>query len=147
MFDIVFLLYPSEVSKSHDMQREREGAGDFFHSGDPFRSFGFTGSMFPSLFSERDPFNDPFFSRPFGSLFESSMFGPPSTSSGTQERPKEKGVLIQELDSDDEGQEDKGHESSEKPSVEHPDDDDIDGNKARIFGLFLLYVHNFLYCY
>ncbi|EXB76215.1 hypothetical protein L484_025569 [Morus notabilis] len=104
------------------MQSERGGAGDFFRSGDPFRGFGFNGSMFPSIFGGRNPFDDPFFSRPFGSLFESSMFGPPATSSGTLERPKDKGVVIQELDSDEEGQEENCSESSKEPSVEHPDD-------------------------
>ncbi|WCJ22861.1 hypothetical protein M5689_004927 [Euphorbia peplus] len=106
------------------MHREGEGRNDFFSFGDPFgnfRSFGMTSGIFRG----RDPFNDPFFTRPVGSMFESNMFGRPS--SATSEAPnisEAKGPIIEELSSDDEGEKEKDmHSSSGKgPSVEHPDD-------------------------
>ena len=111
-----------------NMEREREGMGDFF------KGFGSDRRMFTSIFGGRNPFADPFFSRPFGSLFGSGTFGPHAASNTAPERPKEKGVLIEELDSDDEGQEIKENgggasKSSNEPSVEHPDDED-DGNRV-----------------
>ncbi|KAL5571543.1 hypothetical protein UlMin_021140 [Ulmus minor] len=115
------------------MQRGGEGREGLFNSSDPSSNFGSNRSMFPSLFGGRDPFDDPFFSRPFGSLFESSLFGPRAANSDRLERRPEKGILIEELSSDDEGQEDEGiaddndngpkhTESSKEPTVEHPDD-------------------------
>lgn len=48
------------------------GRGDpFFNFGDPFTGFG---SM-PSLFGERDPFDDPFFTQPFGGMLQPGPFG------------------------------------------------------------------------
>ncbi|RDX63330.1 hypothetical protein CR513_58254, partial [Mucuna pruriens] len=48
------------------------GFGGFGHS------FGPPESLFSSFFGGRDPFNDPFFTRPFGGMFESSPFGGPT---------------------------------------------------------------------
>lgn len=141
MFDFCFcrlglpFLFLEEDTSSHNMERRRDGTDDFFGG------FGFGRSMFPSLFGGRSPFDDPFFTRPVGSLFESSMFGPTSASSGTmRDSFKEKGVVIEELnfDDDDEGQEEEGpadgkesgrkhSKSRREPSIEHPDDVD-DGN-------------------
>ncbi|RXH87387.1 hypothetical protein DVH24_034287 [Malus domestica] len=89
--------------------------------------------MFPSLFGGRDPFGDPFFSLPIGSIFESSMFGPSSRSSDTPESGRANKISVEELNSDDEGGEDKvtgderdniGKQSvlGKEPSIEHPDD-------------------------
>ncbi|XP_076918256.1 uncharacterized protein LOC143578630 [Bidens hawaiensis] len=48
------------------------GRGDpFFGFGDPFAGFG---SM-PSLFGERDPFDIPFFTQPFGGMLHPDPFG------------------------------------------------------------------------
>jgi hypothetical protein len=83
----------------------REGRDDFFPSGDLFGSFqdfggfGSHRSMMPSLFGERDPFNDPFFTRPFGSLFDSGRFG----SSGKDQTSGATRIVIEERISDDEG--------------------------------------------
>ncbi|XP_015902792.2 uncharacterized protein LOC107435682 isoform X1 [Ziziphus jujuba] len=121
------------VSSTDNMQREREREDDFFHSDEPLASFdGFGGfgsrSMFSSPFGGRDPFNDPFFSRPFGTA---------SSHTHTMETGTEKGIVIEELNSDEEEleQEDRGQApgdekiysrkysgSSKEPSVEHPDD-------------------------
>ncbi|KAM1002887.1 hypothetical protein ACFX13_003301 [Malus domestica] len=98
-----------------------------------FQGFGSRRSMFPSLFGGRDPFGDPFFSRPIGSIFESSMFGPSSRSSDTPESGRANKISVEELNSDDEGGEDKvtgderdniGKQSvlGKEPSIEHPDD-------------------------
>lgn len=121
------------------LQREREGRDEILHSGDQFGtfrgfgSFGSRRSVFPSLFGGRDPFDDPFFIRPYGSLFESNIYGPPPVSSYKMETNPSKGIVIEELDEGDQGHEDKASgsdkdnrqkysASSIEPSVEHPDD-------------------------
>lgn len=125
------------------MQRGREGPDNFFHSGDLLGSFwssagfGSRRSMMPSLFGDRDPFEDPFFTRPFGSLFDSGMFASSAAVSGKDQTNRVPGIVIEELNSDDEGKNEKGEgtgpdkdndqknsPSSKEPSVEHPDDDD-----------------------
>ncbi|GMY09358.1 myeloid leukemia factor 1 [Fagus crenata] len=121
------------------MQRGREGQDGFFHSDDLLggvRGFGSHGSLMPSLFGDRDPFDDPFLTRPFGSLFDSGRFGSSDANSSKDQTSRAKGITIEELNSDDEGQneEDEGtgaendnrqkhSRSSKEPSVEHPDDD------------------------
>ncbi|KAE7997068.1 hypothetical protein FH972_001735 [Carpinus fangiana] len=135
------------------MQRGREGRDDFFRSGDLLGSFGGFGgvrrshrSMMPSIFGERDPFDDPFFTRPFGSLFDSGsgMFGSSAATSKKDQTIRATGIVIEELTSDGEGlnEEDEGtgvdkdnHQKhslpSKEPSVEHPDDD-TDETKSKI---------------
>jgi len=60
------------------MERGRDGRDNPFGAGDPFAGFG---SM-PSLFGGRDPFDDPFFTQPFGGrmggpgMFGPGLFGP-----------------------------------------------------------------------
>ncbi|KAF8380436.1 hypothetical protein HHK36_027923 [Tetracentron sinense] len=139
------------------MQRGRGGRDDFSDFGDPFASFGGFGggrSLASSFFGGRDPFDDPFFTRPFGSsMFGSSMFGPsmfgPSGSpfgdmpaSGFLEHQapqpnQSRGPVIEELNSDDEGEEGRGTKdkkdhprkhsrSSREPYIEHPDDETKD---------------------
>ncbi|CAL0312935.1 unnamed protein product [Lupinus luteus] len=66
------------------MQRGRGGRDPFSDFGDPFAGFGGFGSSGPpgslmsSFFGGRDPFDDPFFTRPFGGMLESSPFGGPA---------------------------------------------------------------------
>lgn len=97
-----------------------------------FSPFGFgRNMMMPSLFGGRDPFDDPFFSDPFG-----SMRGPSFASRAMQNTSRDKGVVIQELGSDDEGTNTSFPQTGE-PSVEHPDDDDDDHVNSNIFILFL----------
>jgi len=51
--------------------------GDSFAGFGGFGSFGPPRSLISRFFGGRDPFNDPFFARPFGGMFESSPFGGP----------------------------------------------------------------------
>ncbi|TQD84800.1 hypothetical protein C1H46_029648 [Malus baccata] len=118
------------------MQSERDNKASVSRSRgllDSFRGFGSRRSMFPSLFGGRDPFDDPFFNHPIGSMFESSIFGPSSVSSDTPESGRANEISVEELNSDDEGGDDivtgderdncgKQSVSSKEPSVEHPDD-------------------------
>lgn len=133
------------------MQRGR-GRGDLFDSGDPFTGFGGFAdnrSLMSGFFGGRDPFEDPFFTRPFGSMFGSSMFGPSmfgpsmfgpggspfgdSSNSGFFEHQaprinKSKGPVIVELSSDDEESKDikergDGPQKNLEPRVEDPDDE------------------------
>ncbi|GFY86225.1 glycine-rich protein [Actinidia rufa] len=140
------------------MQGNRGGGDPFFNFGDPFAGLGgFSGfagqrSLASSFFGGRDPFDDPFFTRPFGGLFEPSIFrhtGNPfmdAHASGYLEhqvpRPnRSRGPIIEELNSDDEReQEDKEEEekdnprkhsrSSKEPYVEDPDDE-TEGRKSK----------------
>lgn len=127
------------------MDRGEGGRGDFF--GDPFAGFGRYGggrSFMSNFFGGRDPFDDPFFTRPFGSMFGSgpfghNMFGNEGRLSGDSTMPifiedddsmpevkKSKGPVIQELSSEDEGETDgkNGEENANnEPFIEHPDDE------------------------
>ncbi|XP_057510004.1 uncharacterized protein LOC130792496 isoform X2 [Actinidia eriantha] len=119
------------------MQGGRGGRDPFSDFGDPFTSFGGFGgfgdhrSLLSSLSGGRDPFDDPFFTRPFGSMFESSIFTSPfgrmfeSSIFGPTGNPftdmyaprfiesqvpqsnNSRGPIIEELNSDDEKDEDK----------------------------------------
>ncbi|XP_028754175.1 myeloid leukemia factor 1 isoform X2 [Neltuma alba] len=119
------------------MQRRRESGEKMSESRNSFNGFGDIGgfgshrSMLSNLFGGRDPFDDPFFTRPFDSIF-----GPTSSAPRTMQNMNEdKGVIIRELDSDDEGDlngdgERKYSRSTMEPSVEHPDDD-VDERKLK----------------
>nr|CAD1840636.1 unnamed protein product [Ananas comosus var. bracteatus] len=124
------------------------GRDDLFGFGDPFAGFGGfgrpgTGSLVSSFFGGRNPFDDPFFTRPFGYLMGPSMFDPrPGILGDTgntgfiEQAPppsKPRGPVIKELNSDDEeeDEEEKIHKdkkdnprkhsrSSEEPDVQHP---------------------------
>ncbi|XP_020227188.1 uncharacterized protein LOC109808557 [Cajanus cajan] len=128
------------------MQGRGGGRDPFFDFGDPFGGFGGFGSFGPprslisSFFGGRDPFDDPFFTRPFGGMFESGFFSRPTGfsfppgmhpsrflehpppgmhPSGFLERQapepsRRRGPIIQELDSDDEN-EDTTEEKKENP--------------------------------
>lgn len=113
----------------------RRGRDNNFSDFDPFAGFGGFGSMggpqsmISSFFGGRDPFDDPFFSRPFGSMFESSFFGgngtpfPGAPQPGfiEQESPanKRRGPVIEELNSDDEHTEDGGSKKTKDNSRKH----------------------------
>ncbi|KAJ8753966.1 hypothetical protein K2173_001864 [Erythroxylum novogranatense] len=114
------------------MQREREGRNDLYGIDNPFGNFsGF--SMMPNLFGGKDPFENPFITRPFG--LELSRFQPQiSANCGESCDGRGKTIVIEEVTFD--GEEENGvharnmknnhkeHDgSSKEPSVEHPDDD------------------------
>lgn len=117
------------------------GRNPFFGFGGPFASGGFGGQreLISSFFGGRDPFDDPFFTRPFGGMFESSIFGPsrgpfmdgffgPSGGpfmdaqpSGflehqSSQAPRSRGPIIEELNSDDE----KDEKEDRKEKKENP---------------------------
>ena len=130
------------------MQGGRGGRDPFSDFGDPFTSFGGFGgfgghrSLLTGFFGGRDPFDDPFFTRPFGSMFESSIFGPTGNPFTDVYAPrflehqvpqsnKSREPIIEELNSNDEKYEDKEEkkanprkhgQSSNNPYVEDPDD-------------------------
>lgn len=131
------------------MQGGRGGRNPFFEFGDPFAgfggfgSFGGQGSLMSSMFGGRDPFDDPFFTRPFGGMFQSSFFGPnvnpfaemhPSGFLEQQapEPRRSRGPIIEEINSDDENEDAdkekkenprKHGRSSKEPYIEGPDDE------------------------
>ncbi|XP_022719561.1 uncharacterized protein LOC111277392 isoform X2 [Durio zibethinus] len=127
------------------MQGGRGGRDPFFDFGDPFGGFGGFGgprSLLSNFFGGREPFDDPFFTRPFGSMFESSFFGPGQSpflnmhptgfiEHQAPEPKRPRCPIIQELNSDDEKEVDKemkeNHRkhgrSNDEPYVEVPDDE------------------------
>ncbi|XP_028807296.1 uncharacterized protein LOC114762009 [Neltuma alba] len=141
------------------MQRGRGGRDPFFDFGSPFGdfgspfgdfgSFGPPGSLLSNFFGDRNPFDDPFFTRPFGGMLESSIFGPPRDlfpnmhPSGYLEHQapasrSSRGPVIEELDADDEkedseqskGKRPRNSQPGDKPLVMHPDDED-EGNRRK----------------
>ncbi|KAL7160298.1 hypothetical protein ABFS83_01G084400 [Erythranthe nasuta] len=108
--------------------------------GAPSGGFGGRRSLIPNFFGGRNPFDDPFFTSPFGNVFESSFFGPtgapfmgphtpgfnPHTTgfnphtTGFEHQPPQpnqsRGPIIEELNSDDEkDEEESGKEKKENP--------------------------------
>ncbi|KAK4260476.1 hypothetical protein QN277_003581 [Acacia crassicarpa] len=140
------------------MQRGRGGQDPFSDLGSPFGdfgspfggfgSFGPPGSLMSNFFGGRNPFDDPFFTRPFGGMFESSIFGTPRDffpdmhPSGyiehqAQESRNSRGPIIEELDSagdekevSEQGKEKRARnsQSNNEPHVMHPDDE-VEGNR------------------
>lgn len=125
-----------------------QGGRDNFGFGDPFagfrHGFGRPPSLFPSLFGGRDPFDDPFFTQPFGSMMGPSMFGPSMfgqmwspfdqhhNSNFIEEAParnNSRGLVIRELDEEEQGEvaRDGEERSSGEPHVQEPDEE-IKGN-------------------
>ncbi|KAL8062500.1 hypothetical protein ABFX02_02G151500 [Erythranthe guttata] len=103
------------------MQGDRKVRDNSDTSNTPFDNFGFRGSVFDG----RDPFDDPFFTRPRSSLFDSNIFS--SISPGDiYHTTKSKGPVIEELDSD--AEEEPGEKTDDaalrnrNPLVEHPDE-------------------------
>ncbi|KAK4338308.1 hypothetical protein RND71_042795 [Anisodus tanguticus] len=129
------------------------GRDPFSNSGDPFGSFGGFGgfggqrSLLSGFFGGRDPFDDPFFTRPFGGMFGSTPFGPsgdpfmdshmigfleqqpsvpfqqPSVPfqqpSIPFQQPRSRGPVIEELDSDDEKEEKDISEEEKQNTKKH----------------------------
>lgn len=108
------------------MQNERhKQPSDPFHK---FGGFGNFGGFGASIFG-RNPFDDPFFTHPFSSMFRSDNF--------LNESPlvvPPVGPVIEELDSDDEKEEEENKETNgeqvlksarqaNEPFVDHPDDE------------------------
>lgn len=99
--------------------------GDMSFFSDPFGSK--SGRNVFSSFFDRDPFDDPFFTRPFGSasiLGPEGFFGRQNGFIDDQEyevpQSVRRGPVIEELPDD---HEDGRNESSQEPIVEDPDDD------------------------
>ncbi|CAN0921444.1 hypothetical protein LINGRAHAP2_LOCUS32597 [Linum grandiflorum] len=99
-----------------------------------------TGDLQNSLFGGRDPFDDPFFTRPFGTMFDNGagLFQPPRTSAAAHaaRSTPSKGLVIEELASDDDMEEvdemQDGFDSrNNNPSVEHPDDEPAERNEQQ----------------
>ncbi|KAL8141689.1 hypothetical protein V2J09_014721 [Rumex salicifolius] len=138
------------------MQGRRGGRDNFFGFGGPFSGFGGFGghgSLISSVFGGSDPFDDPFFTRPFeghpfGSMFGSSFFGAggspfvdspagflehqPSIphAHGQPQINRRRGPVIEHLDSDEENAKDDGstdrkdkRRSGKEPYVGDPNDD------------------------
>ncbi|XP_057522420.1 uncharacterized protein LOC130802421 isoform X1 [Amaranthus tricolor] len=114
------------------MQNERhKQPSDPFHK---FGGFGHFGGFGASIFG-RNPFDDPFFTRPFGSMFRSDNF--------LNESPlvvPPVGPVIEELDTDDEKEEEENKETNgeqvlksarqaNEPFVDHPDDETDENTK------------------
>uniref|UniRef100_A0A453S0Q2 Uncharacterized protein n=1 Tax=Aegilops tauschii subsp. strangulata TaxID=200361 RepID=A0A453S0Q2_AEGTS len=123
------------------MQRGRGGRGGLFGFGDPFPAFGGfvpPGNLMSSFFGGSNPFDDPFFTNPSGSMigpslfeksiFGSSMFRPHGALNvgGFQQQGPEpsrpKGPIIEELPSDDEDGADANEHDEKKRtnSMKHP---------------------------
>ncbi|KAG7028364.1 hypothetical protein SDJN02_09545, partial [Cucurbita argyrosperma subsp. argyrosperma] len=139
------------------MHRRSRGGGDaFFDFDDPFAGFGgFPGqrSLISDFFGGRDPFDDPFFRSPFGSRFESSFFvgsGIPfanmHASGFLDHQPPEakrpRGLIIEEINSDDEKEAEKESKntksSSKEPLDEGPDDEGENQLVRNVMFVFLL---------
>jgi myeloid leukemia factor 1 len=127
------------------MQGERGNKDHLFDPFANFSGFGSQGSLMTPFFGGRDPFDDPFFTRPFGSMFEPNMFGHMENHFAggphsmfiqpqfSQARPRQnKGPIIEEINSEDEAHLEakeridnsrKHGRSSKEPYVEDPDDE------------------------
>lgn len=149
------------------MKMQRRRSASFSDFGDPFAGFGGFGgfggqrSLISSFFGGRDPFDDPFFTQPFGGMLEPSLFGPRggpfmgNPGSGflehqvQQQQPNTRGPIIEELNSDDEKEEEvekkdnprKHRRSSKEPYVEDAEDEAA--------GMFLVWVTimTFIFCH
>lgn len=131
------------------MQRERETRDEQINSADLFnspRGSSSHRSMMSSIFGGRDPFDDPFFTRPFGSIFEQPTIF--DTHGSSDDLPhlnanSNKGLVIEEIDTDDDEGEEEEEEKGDNgdsgvrnykanrdstpgkgPLIEHPDDED-----------------------
>ncbi|XP_074564317.1 uncharacterized protein LOC141820858 [Curcuma longa] len=133
------------------MQRGRGGRDDFFGFGDNFAGsggFGRPGSLISSFFGGRDPFDDPFFTQPFGNLMGRSMFGPSIFSDRgslfgetgnrvfleqASQSNNSKGPVIEELsDDDDDGQEEiSDKEQKENQRKLQDPDEAVEEKKSR----------------
>lgn len=88
------------------------------------------------IFGGRDPFDDPFFSRPFGSLFGSRMSASAAPPGDPVHGNRLKAPIIEELDIDDDnvsgGAEDpEAAWANQNPFIEHPEDQNDDHHKSK----------------
>lgn len=103
----------------------------------PHDPFGGLGSSLLSEFLDRDPFDDPFFTQPFGSSFQ-GFFAPPQERrlnhqrSSAQQRLQKghRGPVIEELPDDHDDP--NASKSGDEPIVEHPDDDANPENSVHV---------------
>ncbi|XP_042048340.1 uncharacterized protein LOC121794302 [Salvia splendens] len=122
----------SASTMQSDREKVREESRAAGRQLDTFDNIGFHGSMFPSIFGGKDPFDDPFFSRPHGALFGSHKISS-GNPGNVQPMSRSKGLVIEELDSDAEDEENDVRSPSwenNNPLVEHPDDQDDDYGKS-----------------
>ncbi|KAI0520203.1 hypothetical protein KFK09_007674 [Dendrobium nobile] len=148
------------------MQRGRGGRDDLFGFGrlplgfgsfSGFGGLGRPGGLISSFFGGTDPFDDPFFTRPFEGMMGHDLFGHGGNIFGASSNAthggflqhgnlppnRSKGPIIKELTSDDEEGEDEQNNDSEKttnprkhlrsdknPYVEEPDED-VEGSKNK----------------
>ncbi|KAL9272024.1 hypothetical protein AKJ16_DCAP24411 [Drosera capensis] len=126
------------VNRRGSMRREPQAR----RMGDPFGLFG--GPEWSSFTLGRDPFDDPFFTGRFQSMFPSS-YSVAEGDSSSQLLPSPRKPLIQELNSDDDDMdvedldgdgagEPKRRSSGfdKEPFVDHPDDDDVNLEKKHV---------------
>ncbi|XP_060218835.1 uncharacterized protein LOC132645707 isoform X3 [Lycium barbarum] len=128
-----------------NMQRGRGGRDNFNSFSSQFDRFG---GIMSSIFGGRDPFDDPFFTRPFANLSPSSMLHPRIPADELQQVDEVSGPVIQEIDMDDEEEvsleleeEDRDVNGSKEkrdrafanrnPLVEHPEDQTDDHSKSK----------------
>ncbi|KAL6495406.1 hypothetical protein OROGR_029969 [Orobanche gracilis] len=110
--------------------------------------FGFGGRMFPSIFGGSDPFDDPFFTRPFGSMFGPSTFSSNNLANLQPTRSSE--PKIEELNSDDEVEDAEKQDNdatdaawlNRNPLVEHPEDRTDDHGNISSNGKDMLHATN-----
>ncbi|XP_061357871.1 uncharacterized protein LOC133302138 isoform X2 [Gastrolobium bilobum] len=121
------------------MQGPRGGRDPFFDFSDLFAGSGGFGpprSLLSNFFGGRDPFDDPFFTRPFGTMFQSTPFGPSGNPFTPDVHPsgflehqapeprKPRGPIIEELNSDDEEHQAPEPRKPRGPIIEELNSDD-----------------------
>ncbi|KAL3517001.1 hypothetical protein ACH5RR_023903 [Cinchona calisaya] len=91
------------------------------------------------IFGGRDPFDDPFFTRPFGSLFGSSMSGSTAVSGDPTSGDRLKGLTIEEIDGEEgniygDEEDPENASANQNPLVEHPEDEADEHIKSKSEG-------------
>ncbi|KAL6861558.1 hypothetical protein ACP4OV_017258 [Aristida adscensionis] len=136
------------------MDRGQNGRDDFFGGRDPFAGFGGFGpqrSLISGFLGGRDPFDDPFFTQPFGGrmggpgMFGPSLFGPMGGLLGDmrnhgfveQAPPRSSGrrPVITELDEEEGENAERGDQQANHDSyVQEPDDgsDGMQGGQVQL---------------
>ncbi|XP_027113059.2 uncharacterized protein [Coffea arabica] len=88
------------------------------------------------IFGGRDPFDDPFFTRPFGGLFGSKMSFSAASPGDPVHSNRLKAPIIEELDIEDDnisggGEDPETASANQNPFVEHPEDQIDDHHKSK----------------
>ncbi|PWZ07613.1 hypothetical protein Zm00014a_032289 [Zea mays] len=137
-----------------EMDRGQNGRDDVFGRRDPFSGFGFGPhrSLFSGLLGGRDPFDDPFFTHPFGGrmmgdhdMFVPSPFGPMGGPFGDMRnggfieqappRGNRRRPVITEVEEDGgENAEHGNQQPNQDPYVQEPDDgiDETEGGQVEL---------------